>query len=295
MFLYLIPAFILVKIGKADDKHAKSLSAILIYACGPAMVISAFQSVEYSKNNLKMMGIFFLVSLVVQALIMIIIFLILKKKYDDSKYRILTISSAMGNVGFFGLPLVKALFPNDPIVTCYSSVYVMSMNLLAFTMGVYAITKNKKYMSIKSALLNPTTFAILFSLPLFIFEIKFPTLLFDSVNLLGKMTTPLCMFVLGMRLAKVDIKKLFLRPFVYISCLIKLVVFPLFAYCCIYFIKGLDYAFKGSLLVLSAAPSAAIILSLAELHSTEQELSANVVLLSTILCIITIPLVLLIL
>ena len=71
---------------KSDDKHAKSLSAILIYVCGPAMVISAFQSVEYSKNNLTMMGIFFLVSLIVQALIMIIIFLalILAALYLDS-------------------------------------------------------------------------------------------------------------------------------------------------------------------------------------------------------------------
>lgn len=61
------------------------------------------------------------------------------------------------------------------------------------------------------------------------------------------------------------------------------------------FLAILDETFKSCILILSAAPSGAIILSLAELHDTEQELCANVVLLTTILCVITIPLLLLIL
>ena len=52
--------------------------------------------------------------------------------------------------------------------------------------------------------------------------------------------------------------------------------------------------FKVSVFVLSAAPTGAIIVSLAEMYGLEQELSANVVLLTTILSIITLPLLLLI-
>ena len=170
----------------------------------------------------------------------------------------------------------------------------MSMNLLVFTIGVFMITNDKKYISIKSAILNPTTLSILVALPLFIFNIDFPSVIDNTLGLLAKMVTPMCMFILGIRLGVSNIKSLLTRPFVYITCLLKLIVFPLFAYLCVYFIPGLSDMFKVSIFVLSAAPTGAIIVSLAEMYGLEQELSANVVLLTTILSIITLPLLLLI-
>lgn len=294
MLFYLSIGFILAKCDKACDKHARTLSSLLLYVCGPAMIISAFDSLEYNVSDLKSMGLFFVITLVIQLIIVLIMFVILKKKYSDSKYRILTFGAICGNVGFFGLPLVKALFPNDPIVSCYSSVYVMSMNLIAFTLGVFLITLNKKYISIKAAILNPTSIAIIIALPLYIFKIHFPKEIASTISLLGSMTTPICMIVLGLRLSAMNLKALFLEPFAYLTCAFKLIVFPLLAYLAVYFIPGLDSTFKACILVLSAAPSGAIILSLAELHQTEQELCANVVLLATLSCLITIPLLMLI-
>lgn len=289
MLFYLAIGYVLTKFDKACDKHARTISSLLLYVCGPAMIISAFDSLTYNTQDLIQMGLFFIATLVLQIVVILIIFLILRKKYDDAKYRILTFGAACGNVGFFGLPLVNGLFPDYPIVSCYSSVYVMSMNLIAFTLGVFLITQDKKYVSIKAAILNPTTLAILVALPLYIFNIHFPSTISSTFSLLGKMTTPLCMIVLGLRLSAMKLKDVFTRPFAYLCCLLKLIVFPLFAYLCVYFIPGLDQTFKVCILALSAAPSGAIILSLAELHQTEQELCANVVLLSTLLCVITIP------
>ena len=54
--------FIVTKAKKATASHAKTLSALLLYVCGPAMILSAFEAVEYSLDNLKQMGIFFLAS-----------------------------------------------------------------------------------------------------------------------------------------------------------------------------------------------------------------------------------------
>ncbi|CDE26410.1 putative uncharacterized protein [Clostridium sp. CAG:307] len=295
MLFYMAIGFIVTKAKKATASHAKTLSALLLYVCGPAMILSAFEAVEYSLDNLKQMGIFFLASLLIQVLVIMILYYALRKKFSDAKYRVLTFGAACGNVGFFGLPLVQALFPNDPIVSCYSSVYVMSMNIIAFTLGVFLITQEAKYVSLKTAILNPTSLAIFVALPLYIFKIHFPQVLGNAINILGKMTTPLCMIVLGMRLSTVNILSLFKRPFAYLACAMKLIIFPLFAYLCVYFLPFLDETFKSCILILSAAPSGAIILSLAELHDTEQELCANVVLLTTILCVITIPLLLLIL
>ena len=38
MFFYMIPAYILIKTGKAEPKHAKTVSAILLYISFPCMV-----------------------------------------------------------------------------------------------------------------------------------------------------------------------------------------------------------------------------------------------------------------
>ena len=105
---------------------------------------------------------------------------------------------------------------------------------------------------------------------------------------------PVCMLILGIRLASLNLVDLFKRKMVYLAIIIKLVLFPLFAFFLVYFLP-LDNVFKASILVLSSVPSASIVLNLAEIHGKDQELSANIILLSTILSVVSIPLVLLIL
>lgn len=290
MLIYLALGFALCKSGKLVVSHAKSLSAILIYILGPAMIINSFINLEYSMDNLIKIAQFFLVTLFVQLLFIGILYLILHKKYDDAKYRILSVGSTLGNVGFLGMPVISSVFPNEPIVLCYSSINVMSMNLIVFTVGAFLITNDKKYISVKSAIFNPTTVAILISLPLFIFNIHFTADLENSIALLAKMVTPVCMFILGARLAASDLIKVFTRPFVYVTCLLKLTVFPLVAFIVMMCMPFLDNVFKTTVIVLAMAPSGAIIESLSELYECEQEIAANVVLLTTILSIISIPL-----
>ena len=294
MLLFLSCGFFLVKAHKCEASHAKSFSGFLLYICNPAMVINAFQSMEYSSESIGRLVSFFIATLLIQLLFFGILYGIFHRKYADAKYRILTVGAIMGNVGFFGLPVVTALFPEEPIAACYSTMYIISMNLLVFTIGVFLITNDRKFISVRSALVNPTTVALLLALPLFLFHIQLPPFLGNAVALLGKMTTPICMVILGLRLSTISWKKLFTRPFVYAVCLLKLIVFPLFAYLCVCFLPGLDTTFKISLLVLSAAPSASVVLSLAELHECEQELCANVAVLTTLCSIITLPLLLLI-
>ncbi len=299
---FIVPGFLLCKTKKAFANHLSTLSTILVYVCGPCMIIYAFYSaanqaiasnISKAEMGLKMLY-FGLVTFVLQVVFVLLFYFILKKKYEDAKYRLLTCASALGNVGFFGLPLVQALVPNNPIVSCYSSVYVMSMNILAFTVGVFCLTQEKKYMSIKSAFINPTGIAIAVAIPVFIFSEhlsfgKFGSEMWDAFNLLGKMTTPMCMLILGIRLGVTNFKVLFTRPFVYLICGLKMIVFPMFAFFMVYFLPIFDVTFKTAILVLSSVPCASMILNLAEMHHAEEEIAANCVLVSTLICFITIP------
>lgn len=290
LLIYMSIGFILVKAGKASLSHIKTITGLLIYVLGPAMIINSFLKLEFSWEAFRKIGIYFLLSLIVQILFFLLIFLFLGRKYSDSKYRILSVGSVLGNVGFLGMHIISSIFPTEPIVLCYSSINVMTMNLIVFTIGTYLITNDKKYISIKSAIKNPTTIALFISIPLFIANVHFPSAILQSVELLAKMSTPVCMIILGMRLAQSSMKALFTRGFVYGTCILKLIVFPILAYFFVKLIPIDDNVLKTAIVVLAMTPSGAIIESLAELHDCQQEFAANVVLLTTILCVVTIPL-----
>ncbi|MBQ7657308.1 MAG: AEC family transporter [Clostridia bacterium] len=288
--LYILPGYLLSKTKKASAQHLSTLSAILIYVCGPCMHISAFISKDFSWETLRGMALFFVVTFVLQSAFMALLYFLFRSKQGDARFRILNIGSTLGNVGFFGLPVIRALLPDHSEAACYSAIYCVTMNILVFTMGVFCLTKEKKYMSLKSALVNPTMIGFYIAMPLFMLSARqrLPEMLVNGVKLVGDMSTPFCMIILGIRLAQTPVKKLFTQPFVYAVSLAKLVAFPLFCFVLVYFLP-LSMAFKASVLVLSATPCASIILNLAEMHHSEMDLSANCVLVSTLLCFLTIP------
>ncbi len=290
ILIYVLMGYTLCKLKKAKSEHLPTLSAVLIYLGNPCLIISAFTSLSYSTEHLKNMGLFFVISLALQLAFIGVVFLIIKRRYEEPKCRIFNVACVLGNVGFFGLPIIQALYPDNPEVASYSVVYIISMNIILFTIGAFCLTKNKRYMSLKSAFINPAMLGLVIGLPLYLLSDKLtmPTALFNGINVVGKMTTPLCMFILGIRLATVSFRKLFARPMVYLTIACKLLVYPLFCYGLVYFLP-LPLVFKGSVLVLSSTPCASKLLSLSELYDGEKELTANSILLSTLLCFITVP------
>lgn len=304
---FCVPGYLLCKWKKVSASHLSTMSTILVYICGPCMITYAFynasvasQTLGLDKGQMALKMLYFaLATTLLQALFMLALYLLLRKKYEDAKYRILTCGSVLGNVGFFGLPLVVSLV-DSPMAAVYSSIYVITMNFLVFTVGVFCLTNDKKYMSIKAAFINPTTIGVVMAIPAFIFGNKISgnqtvSVFADAINLLGKMTTPMCMLILGIRLATVSFKNLWTRPFIYLICLLKMIVFPVVCFFAVYFLPFLDSDFKAAILIISAVPCASVILNLAEIHHSEEELAANCVLVSTLLCFITIPIVTLLL
>lgn len=288
--LYMCPGYLLGKSKKAVADHLSTMSSVLIYVLSPCMIVSSFFSMEFSLEALRDMGVFFLVSFAVEVAFLLSLFFFLRKKFHINKYRMLAIGSALGNCGFFGMPLIQALLPDHPEVACYSSIYVISMNILVFTAAVYCLTLDKKYISIHSAIINPAVLSLLAGLVLYIIGAPdhIPGTIKDAIVLLGKMTTPVCMLILGIRLSTIKFKELFSEPFVYLICGGKLLLFPLISFA-VALVLPVPYAFKASLFILGSVPCASVILNMAEIHGKEQKMSANSILLSTLLCIFTIP------
>lgn len=306
VLIYAIPGFILVKVKKSATEHLKTLAAVLLYVLSPCMVINNFQKIERSKQMSINMAIFTAITFALQVLMIAlafgVAFMLNKKLSDEKKLRkIGLVATALGNVGFFGLPIINSLLKGYPEAQVYSSLFVFSMNMLIFTVGAFAVTGDKKYMSIKALVLNPTTISVGFALILFAFNFKirdnfggFGDLLGDGVALLGTATTPISMIIMGMRLADSSLLRVFTNIRAYIVALSKMVIFPLLCFVIVYF-TPLDYSMRASIVILASTPCASVVLNLSELLGSEQEYAANVVLIATLLSIITIPLVLLIL
>ena len=288
--LYIIPGFICCKTKIAKAEHLSTLSAILVYVCSPCMVVNSFMQIERTPRMLGQIMLFFVVSLAIQTVLTFILYGIFRKKFHDVKYRMLTVSFGLGNAGFFGIPIIKALLPGHPEVACFACVYIVGMNMLTFTIGAYCLTGDKKRMTLKKAFLNPPFISLLVALVLYAVNFSgiMPELLGGALDLLNRTTTPLCMIILGIRLASVSFKKLFTRIYVYIICACKLLIFP-FACLAIVYLLPLSPVFKAAMFILGGTPCAAVMLNIAEMYDGETELAANCVLLSTLLCVFTIP------
>ena len=292
MLLYLLPGFLLYKFRKVSPSHLSTVSVILLYVCGPGMFLNALVRLDYSAAQTLRMGLFLLFALGGEIALMLLILLLLgKNRRQDFGMRMLSIASVMGNVGFFGMPVVQALFPDAPEAAVYSCVFNTALNILAWTVGVFTLTGERKYISLKAAFINPSVLAVAAGLVLYLLQAKnwLPELLMNGFRTVGAMSTPLCMVILGIRLATMDFRKLFTTPLVWLISAGKLLVFPLFCWA-LTLPFDLDPVFRGSILILAATPCASILLGLAEIHDRGQDLAANCALLSTLLSVLTIPL-----
>ena len=296
MLAYAVPGFILIKVKAVKPDHISSFSKLLMFVCQPALTLYSFNKADFSKklgvNLLIFLGIITLVQLVFIG----VFYLIFRKKMADVRYRITTIATTLSNCSFLGVPLLEAIFPDSPNVAVYSMMYFLSMSLLGWTLVSTIITRDKKYISIKKILINPATLSIVVSLPFFFTGFKISEVngqllgqIGKMIDILGKMTTPLCMLVMGMRLATIKFKSLFNNWMQYFALAINQVVFPL----CVLgllMLLGVDKELKWCMFVMCACPIAAVVQNYAEILGEGQDIAANMVLLGTISSIVTLPL-----
>ena len=123
MLLYMLPGFLLCKFRKVRPDHLSSVSVILLYICGPGMFLNALTALDYSPELLKRMGLFLVFSLAGETILMLLVLLLLGKRREELSMRMLSIAVVMGNVGFFGMQVVRVLFPSAQEAAVYSCVY----------------------------------------------------------------------------------------------------------------------------------------------------------------------------
>lgn len=296
MLAYAIPGYILIKVKAVKSDHIASFSKLLMFVCQPALTLYSFNKANFTKELGVNLLIFLAIITLAQLIFIGVFYLIFRKKMSDVRYRITTVATTLSNCSFLGVPLLEAIFPNSPNVAVYSMMYFLSMSLLGWTLVSTIITRDKKYISVKKILINPATLSIAVSLPFFFTGFKISAdngqllgQIENMINILGKMTTPLCMLVMGMRLATIKFKSLFTNWMQYFAVAVNQVIFPLCVLGALV-LFGVDEELKWCMFIMCACPVAAVVQNYAEILGEGQDTAANMVLLGTIASIVTLPL-----
>lgn len=295
MLLYAVPGFLMVRTKLVPSSGISNFAKLLMYVCQPALIIYSFMQAEFSVSLLWGMLFVFVFSLALMTVVIIICrFIVLRHKVSDVKYRIYTLAICFSNCAFMGVPILEVLLPDYPQAVAFSAMFSLAMNILGWTLGSAVITNDMKYMSVKKIVLNPAVLALIVAVPLFVTGWKLPAELDNMITLLGRMTTPLCMLIMGMRLATMPFGAVFARPMQYLIVALKQIVFPFIALL-ILMPLPVDQNLKISVYIMTACPVASVVLNFAEMLGEGQEQAASLVLLGTSLSAVTIPLMVLLL
>lgn len=290
IFILMIPGFIFKKKKLIDEKQSKGLSTIITKLTLPALIIDAMQ-IEYSKEIFKSsVYIFFVVIgvfIIALGISLIFIKLIKMKKAEAGLFAFMLI---FANTGFIGIPIINALYGKEALF--YASIVEMVNDVLLFTLGIGIIqfsSGEKTKINFKE-FFSPGIISILIGYTLFITNTKLPIFIGSALNMVGSATTPLSMFIIGAQLGNIQFSELFGDIKIYIMCFIKLIILPLIVYCIIRF--GLkDNSLMSNVLILSFAMPAAVCTAIfAEEYNSDINFATKGILLSTLLCIFTIPL-----
>lgn len=289
MLLYALPGFIMIKTKLVQSSAISAFAKLLMYICQPVMIVYMFMQVEFSVKIVIDMLISLGFMIAGQGLMMLAVYLLFRKKMKDVRYRIFALASAMGNFAFMGLPILEALLPQYPEAVALSAMGSLSLNIIGWTAGSAIITQDKKYISIKKLLLNPVVLSLAVAIPLFVFNVDLPDNVDGIITMLGRMTTPLCMIIMGMRLATSSVKSVFCQPKQYIVVAVKQLLLP--AVCLLILsVLPFDSNMKAAIFIMMCCPVASVVLNFSEMLGEGQETAANLVLLGTMFSTLTIPL-----
>ncbi len=292
LLLCAAPGYLMVRGGLLREDAIPPLTKVMLFVGQPCLVITTFGKLEYDLSLLPRLGMFALAILLINGVMLGGAYLVLRKKQEEAVYRICTIATTLTNCAFFGIPVIEALYGDAASeLLVYTSVYAVVMNIFGWTVVSAIIAKDSHYVSLKKIVLNPATLGLVAAVLLYVLRIPvftgYPTL-GNMIEILGRMTSPLSMIIMGMRLSTIGLRDLFCDVRIYLTIATKQFGMPLVAFG-ILLLLPMDTVTKQVLYIMCTCPVAAIVQSFSEMIGQGQKEGAKLVLLGTILSIVTLP------
>ncbi len=285
LFILIALGFISGKAGLINKTGAKYLTDVVLYLATRCIMIQSFQKVEFGSDTILNLGICALCAVLIQTLSIVLCRAVFRNK-EESRRIVLRFAAVFSNCGFMSLPLQNALLGAKGVF--YGTVFVAVFNILVWSYGLVDMSGDKADFNIKKILLNPGVLGALAAVMLFLLRIRLPEIILSPIEYIAALNTPLPMLVIGFYLTKYNFKKSAGDMGIYAVSAFRLILIP----CLSLFIMKLfsvDPYILTACTIAASAPVAATTTMFATKFNRDVELSVGLVSTTTLLSIITMP------
>jgi predicted permease len=289
LFILVIMGYIARKTHIMDADFTKKFCRLVINIGIPAQILgSILSSTERLSNralltlmaaSLVTFGLLIVIGLIAPKLIGI------RGKYADAFSFMIMFS----NVAFVGYPVVTATLGAQAVF--YASLFNTPFNLLLYSIGISLLSQSDKKTKLDPrVLINPPFLTSLASIMIFLFNWPFPSMVVDATVMLGNITTPSAMLIIGSSLADVPIRSVFTDWRIYPLSFFRLLFCPFAVW--LFLHRFISDAMTLNIAILMAAmPVATNATMLSMEYGADEAFASKGTFITTALSMLTIPLV----
>ena len=276
-----------------DDHSYQKLSQLVVNLFNPILIINGAVTANSSggadmnliKENLVFVAIYFVVNIIISYPVGM---LFGKGSKNVNVFQLMTIFS---NVGFMGIPVLSSIYGEGCII--YTTFYILAYNLCLYTVGTVlaqkSLPKEERHLGL-SGLINIGTICSLIAIIIFFSGMHFNESVLGFFNYVGNATIPLSMIVIGVSVAKVPLKDVFKGVSNYAFALTTLIIIPIAYAFAFRWLKN-DPTIFGVFVLTEAMPVGSIVTMIIKEYGGDESLCGRITIITTLLSIITIPIV----
>lgn len=293
LFILMLVGVCCRKCGIFNDEANKRISSLVVNVANPALILSSsinqeavIEGMEFVKTFLLAWGMFGVVMVIAHFIPRIL-------RADVSEYGTYKTMTIFSNIGFMGFPVISALYGSEALL--YATMFLIPFNVLIYTYGI-SVMKRRTSADARTTgfqlrkILNVGVISCAVALVIYLTKLPIPVVVENAVDSISNLTAPLSMMVIGDSLTKINLKKLFCNGRMLVFSGIKLLLIPIVG---VSLIKLLDLnpLLTGVCMIMLATPVGSMNAMLAQEYGGDYELASQGVTITTLLAVITMPVV----
>ena len=263
----------------------KGLSALLINVVLPCTVILSFMNNSIVNSDLLMTCLLAVVISAIIQTVSIIASKFLFNRYEKMDTNVLTYGMIVSNSAFIGIPIIQSIYGSEAVM--FASVFQIPIIVTMWTIGLALFKPIDHKHALKSVIRNPSVVAVLIGFIIMLTGIKFPIFITKTISSIASCTTTISMFVVGSILADIEWNNL-LDKKVLFFCSIRLITYPFIVFIVLTFVNA-PTLIKAIAVIMTGMPAGSTAAILAEQYGCDAKFAAKLILVSTALSVITIP------
>lgn len=284
--------FLLGKLKLISEHTNKQITNLLLTVFMPASLFMAFPS-EYDQDSANLFFSGLLAGTLIMFVLIILAKLIFNKKWmkkglsDEAQFAMI-----FNNATFLGYPIVASTFGSSGILAYCG--FIIAFNIALFSYGIWLFEQKISIKLLLNIVFNPNIIAVILGMVLFLIGFKLPSFLTDAVGYVGGATTPLSIICIGFMLSQAKLKKVFTKWKLMLTAIIQLTLGPLITWGILTLLQFPTEVIQVCTLI-QALPTATSLGLFAVKYGGNEAESSELVTISTIFSVATLPLMVLLL